>query len=724
MFQKCKKAAALFVASIMTVAFLQMPALAQPADDTVMQLKVKNDQLALYLSNDNSKLELKDLSTGYTWKSYVVEEQLSEAPNKQWRNTINSICLIDYASAKDSKGNAQTARSNEYLNDITSDTAGNSMTMHFHFRKLSIKFDVVFTLEKSTMIVRIPEESIEENTAKNKLVSISVLPFFGATFDKEEGYYLYPNGSGEIFEFKEQKYRQNALKEYVIHYYGNSKLEMESLLENDDYTAMLPVYGVKVGNSAFANLITQGAYDAKLHVVPSGVSVGVNRIYNTFLYRQAYSITGSKISASGKDKEKNLGTIFETERVSGDRSTTYFFLNNAEADYSGMANAVRNEFQKNGSLKKNVASETQAPLTLDLIGGVTKKSFIFTNFIAMTTFSEATDIVEDLLNNGVQNLSINYNGWSKNGIAKSPSHYKAAWKLGGKSGLKKFSDFCREQSVPLNLQVDFVTAIKGKGSFSLTQDTLRDPNGYMYTNGDGSNYLLRPVKISERNNKLLKYLGGIFTGITYDKLGSYLFKDKTNGDFSREKSAEVFGQIASSGNIDSAYAQTTGGNLYLLKDVNMVRDIPGKTKSISLSDRAVPFYQMVVHGFVNYTGAPINLFYNTTRQKLEMIEYGFVPYYEITGQSPRKLKDTDCAYLFTSEYTQWKSHILETVKEFEPLAEFYGANIVKHEYVSPTLAAVMYSNNKTIVVNYAGTDAIYQGVTIPKESFQIISKGA
>ena len=128
------------------------------------------------------------------------------------------------------------------------------------------------------MVVSVPENSIEETTTKNKLVSISVLPFFGATFDRDEGYYLYPNGSGEIFEFKEQKYRQNALKEYVIPYYGNSKVEMESLLKDDGFHAMLPAYGVKVGNSAFANLITQGAYDAQLHVVPSGVSVGESHL--------------------------------------------------------------------------------------------------------------------------------------------------------------------------------------------------------------------------------------------------------------------------------------------------------------------------------------------------------------------------------------------------------------------------------------------------------------
>ena len=82
---------------------------------------------------------------------------------------------------------------------------------------------------------------------KNKLVSISVLPFFEQLLIEMKDITLYPNGAARIFEFKEQKYRQNALKEYVIPYYGNSKVEMESLLKDDGFHAMLPAYGVKLG---------------------------------------------------------------------------------------------------------------------------------------------------------------------------------------------------------------------------------------------------------------------------------------------------------------------------------------------------------------------------------------------------------------------------------------------------------------------------------------------
>ena len=106
-----------------------------------------------------------------------------------------------------------------------------------------------------------------------------------------------------------------------------------------------------------------------------------------------------------------------------------------------------------------------------------------------------------------------------------------------------------------------------------------------------------------------------------------------------------------------------------------------------------------------------------------MIEYGFAPYFEITAESPRKLKGTDYEQLFTSEYAQWKDSILKTAKEFEALAEFYSEYMIKHEQVTDTLAAVTYSNGKTIVVNYSQAEAEYQGVKIPKESFRIIGKG-
>lgn len=720
MFHKLRKTAVCLATVMLAVSMIKLPAFAAEASPVAMAVKARNEYLELSLSNDNSRLELKDLATGHIWRSYVPEAALQNKPNKLWTNQINSICTIEYATTSDTKGNAQSDSSYKYVSSTTSETIENGILIHFNFAALNIRFDISFELGGKSMRVTVPDSSIQEH-GKNRLVSLSVLPFFGAAFDSEEGYYLYPNGSGELYRFKEQKYRQNALKEYIIPYYGSDKVDLD---ETDDFYAMLPAYGVKSGDSAFTNVILEGDADAQLHLVPGGVSVETNRIYNTFLYRQAYSITGSKLSTAGGDTVKNLGTMFETDRVEGDRCCQYVFLSGDTADYSGMANAVREMLAETGDLVQYVSASDQAPMMIDLVGGVTKKSFIFNSFISMTSFDQAQEIVADLLENGVRNLQINYNGWSKNGIAKSPSHYKAAFKLGGKSGLKKFAEYCSEHSVPLNLQVNFVNAVKNKGSFSLNQDTARDPNGYMYTDMDQLNFLLRPLSILQRGDKLLQYLKGIpVAGLTYDKLGNTLYKDQTNKEYSRQKTAESFAETAAKGNQKAVTAQTTGGNLYMLKQTAVVRDITGKKTGIALSDQAVPFYQMVVHGMVNYTGSPVNLYYNTAQQLLEMIEYGFAPYFEITAESPRKLKGTDYEQLFTSEYAQWKDSILKTAKEFEALAEFYSEYMIKHEQVTDTLAAVTYSNGKTIVVNYSQAEAEYQGVKIPKESFRIIGKG-
>lgn len=720
MFHQLKKTAAWLAVALLSVSLIELPAFAAEADPAAMTVKAKNEYLELALSDDNGRLELKDLTTGHIWRSYVPEGELQTKPNKLWANQINSICTIEYATTSDTKGNAQSDSSYKYISSTTSETTANGVLIHFNFAALNIRFDISFELDGRSMQVTLPDASIQDG-GKNRLVSVSVLPFFGAAFDSEEGYYLYPNGSGELYRFKEQKYRQNALKEYIIPYYGRDKVDLD---EADDFYAMLPAYGVKSGNAAFANIILEGDADAQLHLVPGGVSIETNRIYNTFLYRQAYSITGSKLSAAGGDTVKNLGTMFEADRVEGDRVSRYVFLGEEAADYSGMACAVRETLIGTGDLVQNASDSKQAPMMIDLVGGVTQKRFIFNTFISMTSFSQAQEIVSDLRDNGIENLHINYNGWSKNGIAKSPSHYKAAFKLGGKNGLKKFAEYCKEQSVPLNLQVNFVEAVKKQGSFSLNQDTARDPNGYMYTDADQLRFLLRPLSILQRGDKLLKYLKGIpVTGLTYDKLGNTLYKDKTNKDDSRQKTAEAFAEAVSKGNQPAVTAQTVGGNLYMLKQTAAVRDITGKKTGIALSDQAVPFYQMVVHGSVYYTGAPVNLFYNTVQQKLEMVEYGFAPYYEITAESPRKLKGTDYEQLFTSEYAQWRDSILDTAKNFAPLAAFYSAYMIKHEQVTDTLSAVTYSNGKTVVVNYGQDEAAYSGTTIPGESFRIIEKG-
>ena len=68
------------------------------------------------------------------------------------------------------------------------------------------------------------------------------------------------------------------------------------------------------------------------------------------------------------------------------------------------------------------------------------------------------------------------------------------------------------------------------------------------------------------------------------------------------------------------------------------------------TDETIPFYQMVVHGLIPYSGDPQNLFYDPQLQYLKMVEYGYMPYYQFTMNYSDDLKDTYYSDLFSSSY--------------------------------------------------------------------------
>lgn len=68
-----------------------------------------------------------------------------------------------------------------------------------------------------------------------------------------------------------------------------------------------------------------------------------------------------------------------------------------------------------------------------------------------------------------------------------------------------------------------------------------------------------------------------------------------------------------------------GGNAYVLPYATRLYDIPDKDSGYYQNSAAVPFYQMVVHGCVDYSSLAGNLSYNDAYQKLRWVGNGEHP---------------------------------------------------------------------------------------------------
>ena len=82
-----------------------------------------------------------------------------------------------------------------------------------------------------------------------------------------------------------------------------------------------------------------------------------------------------------------------------------------------------------------------------------------------------------------------------------------------------------------------------------------------------------------------------------------------------------------------------------------------------ITDENVPFYQMVVHGSIPYSSDPGNLSYDLRYHVLKWVEYGCMPYFELTFQKSINLKNTEYSRLFTSYYSQWNDVIADVYNE-------------------------------------------------------------
>ncbi len=676
------------------------------------ELVSENENFSFWYDTTGADIYIRDKRSGHIWSNTVNDDYYNnEEASVSMRSQLLQVTVSDETGGVTVNQLCDAVGDSDKFN-LTCDYSGSGMILNVELIKFSVSFDIDFSLDEDGLSVSVPAESVKQADG-NRIVNIAVMPYFGAARTDLEGYILIPDGPGAIIEFDNMESKEERVYSYSL--YGQSEQDMDKLMSRDDQdikNMMLPVFGVKNHENGFLAAVTEGAENTYLNVVPYGYqSPKLGRAYFTFMYLYTEQLT-----VNGK----SIDQIMPDQELS-DRTVKYFLLDD-QCGYSDMARVYRSHLEKTGILKNKLTEDSRG-VSLDIVMGVKKNGMFFDSLVAMTDFEDVKNIVTDLRDGGINNLEVTLQGWNDGGLTALPTPQKTAGKLGGKRELNSLLEWLKSNRVKTFLYNNFFEADTESKSVNLRKEVIRDYVRNMVIDLSNTKVMVNVFSALDRYMASARDTG-IYNnaGFSLARAGQWLWNSYENGnDNTRKETVEAITKALEECLNKEKTLQVYGGNQYVLTYADSLREIPDTASNYYYETASVPFYQMVVSGYVRYTSIAGNMAYDADYQKLKWIEYGSIPYYIITQKNSLELIDSEYDKLFSSEYSMWGDQIKAVNEEFTTrLAPLNGAEMTEHHIITDKLSSVKYSNGAVIYINYGDEDAQIGDITVESMDYSIV----
>ncbi|MFB9326446.1 DUF5696 domain-containing protein [Paenibacillus aurantiacus] len=617
------------------------------------------------------------------------------------------------------------------LEDAKADNAANNAGGEQAAATARFTIPIEYELDGAELRVRVSASEVKDTPAF-PIQSIKLLEMFGAAGATEQGYMFIPDGSGALIHLNNGK--TSALP-YDMPVYGRDRTllvrETEGAQAPEPASPRFPVYGMKKGDHAFLAMIEQGDAIASIQADISGRVNAYNRAYSEFLLKPMEMFT-YRVGAVAKNSP-----LFP-EMYNGNIEVRYAFLSGAEADYSGMANYYRRALVRQGELKP-MQGELSSPFILELAGTIDVRKTIlgvpYTSSEALTTFKQTQSLLEQLKHKRVDHIKLRYSGWFNGGINHDyPNDVEIERVLGGANGLGQLKAYAADNGIKLYPDVAFQRVYRSGEGFKPSRDGAsflfregikqmrRDP---VTTNKDGMDYyVLSPKKLTGLVDDFLKdYRKLGLNGLSLRDLGEDVNSTvSSRSTLDRQASAAIIEQSAAKLAEGAGRLMVSGGNGPVLPYADTVVHAPLTDSRLYLTDEEVPFYEMVVHGFVDYAGSPVNLSRDQDYETnlLKSLETGASLYYLWFAGDPAAVRSTDFDDLYAAHYSNWFE---EAIRGYHELNEAVGdvrlQAIVKHEKLADNVYRTTYEKGKTVTVNYNSQAVTIDGVRIEGRGYRI-----
>ncbi|GAF14313.1 hypothetical protein JCM19045_3622 [Bacillus sp. JCM 19045] len=625
----------------------------------------------------------------------------------------NSAITIDYL---DQRNNLQTESLITNDSEVDLIETGAGFTANIEFGRSNIKLSLNVELEEDRLSFTIPEESIEEGE-RAQLVSLRLYPFLGAADETiEEGYLFLPDGSGALIRFEEEARATTPFRAPIYGQDAAFERNRTSVSQlNEPLSIAYPVYGIVHGEkqNGFAAILGEGKHHADIIAYPKGASTDFYWTTASYTFRHEYYQPTSR-SGDGFN-------TYQSERLTYSIEQELVFLQDDEASYVGMAHVYQTYLAKNDLLP---TQEDEVRVNVEFLGGETKRRFFWRTIEAMTPVAKLESHVEDLHAAGVENMQVVYRGWMSGGLTGTlPQKNGFELALGSREELAQAQQRLADLNIPLYFQTDYTKAYDGASGFSGQNDVATRLNGEAALSSGyyWSYYLLTPEwALDAVEADLAMYEDNGVGRLAVDTTAAALYSHYTgNNVVQREEAVEHYQTLFEKLTDEVGPLALNQPNDYAWKYAESFQNIPLYSSNYTMVTDTVPFMQIVLKGHLPYFGEFSNFHNQTEQDLLRMIEYGAYPSFYLTTESSHLLFNTPSEDLFTSQFDTWKEDVVnQYLTAVDVLKPVEGETIVDRIVHGTGLVEVVYSNGKSVVVNYREADATINGLTLEALSAQ------
>ena len=503
---------------------------------------------------------------------------------------------------------------------------------------------------------------------------------------------------------------------------------VQKALENGQTTALTTKYGGIVADSeaekvtvdrGYVAIIEEGDALTELVTYHAGVLSPYDTVQMNFNPRPKDSYNIADAISVGTNSE---WTVVSNRKYVGNYKIHYVMLSDEsvaaknelsandwyEASWLGMAKAYRDYLVGQGVLSQLTNTSSDIPLYIEAFGAVeTIEKFASIPVEVMRPLTSTEDIktmYEELSSAGATNINFKLTGFANGGVYYSTMPYKLKWEKAVQEGMsmQELFDYAKQEGdLTLFPEFEFSYQVTSgmfdgfssrKHAVRTIDDRYTFERPYMATQQKYSSSFrlaVSPAYYDHFYTKLMEnYLGyNNVNGISVGSLGDALNSDFDEDEpYNREDSKGFVAKALEyiSGSKDDMEVMVEGGNAYTWKYVNHILGAALDSSRYIKASYSVPFVGVVLHGYMNFAGAPLNMEGDVNYAKLKAIENGASVYFTLSYQNTQILKDDrNLSQYYSIRYDIWYDDVVEIYNELNNATkDVQDKIIVDHQFLS------------------------------------------